>query len=97
MILVEKHVVKRGSPMFDEIDELAFRSKHLYNRANYSVRQKFFESGAILNYETLDKLLQPEESYQALPRKVSQQILMVLARNWKAFEAASKESQEVFG
>lgn len=91
MKLVEKHVVKRGSPMFAETDELAFRSKNLYNRANYSIRQEFFESRRILNYETLDKLLQPEESYQALPRKVSQQILMVLARNWKAFSAASRE------
>lgn len=91
MKLVEKHVVKRGSSMFNEIDDLAWRSKNLYNRANYSIRQQFFESGAILNYETLDKLLQSEESYQALPRKVSQQILMVLARNWKAFSAASKE------
>lgn len=91
MKLVEKHVVKRGSLMFAEIDELAFRSKNLYNRANYSVRQEFFERGAILKYEALDKLLQSEESYQALPRKVSQQILMVLARNWKAWSAATIE------
>ena len=91
MRLVEKHVVKRGSLMFAEIDELAFRSKNLYNRANYSIRQEFFESGNILKYEALDKLLQTEESYQALPRKVSQQILMVLVRNWKAWTAASKE------
>lgn len=91
MILVEQHVVKRSSPMFAEIDELAFRSKNLYNRANYSIRQTFFEGGVVLNYETLDKLLQSEESYQALPRKVSQQILMVLARNWKAWSVASKE------
>lgn len=91
MKLVEQHVVKRSSPMFAEIDELAFRSKNLYNRANYSIRQTFFEGGVVLNYETLDKLLQSEESYQALPRKVSQQILMVLARNWKAWSVASKE------
>lgn len=70
---------------------MALRSKNLYNRANYSVRQEFFESGNILNYQNLDKLLQPEESYQALPRKVSQQVLMVLARNWKAWSQATKE------
>lgn len=91
MRLVEKHVVKPSSSMFAESDDLAFRSKNLYNRANYSIRQQFFESGLILKYETLDKTLQNEESYKALPRKVSQQILMVLARNWKAWAAAIKE------
>ncbi len=89
--LVEKHVVKRSSLMFAEIDDLSFRSKNLYNRANYSIRQHFFESGLVLSYETLDKLLHSAPSYQALPRKVSQQILMVLARNWKAWSVASKE------
>ena len=54
--LVEKHVVKRSSLMFAEIDDLSFRSKNLYNRANYSIRQHFFESGLVLSYETLDKL-----------------------------------------
>lgn len=91
MKLAERHVITRNSPMFQEIDELAHLSKNLYNRANYSVRQEFFESGSVMLYEAIDKLMQPEESYQALPRKVSQQILMVLCRSWKAWQKASAE------
>ena len=34
--------------------------------------------------------MQKEESYQSLPRKVSQQTLRLLDRNWKSFFEANK-------
>ena len=77
--------------MFAEMDELAFKSKNLYNRANYSIRQEFFQSGGILSYYSIDKIMQSEESYQALPAKVSQHVLIMLCRNWKAWKQASAE------
>jgi transposase len=80
--------------MFAEVDELAFLSKNLYNRANYEIRQHFFKTGKILSYAKIDKLLQNEDSYKALPSKVSQQILMLLDKNWKAWQEADKEYQK---
>ena len=71
MKLVEKHVVKCSSPMFDEIDELAFRSKNLYNRANYSIRQEFFESGNILKYEALQYFLVKGEAVLEMEKVTS--------------------------
>lgn len=39
MGLVERHVIKLGHQFSKEIDNLAWRSKNLYNYANYLVRQ----------------------------------------------------------
>ena len=88
--LVEKHVIRKGSQGWKEIDELSFSSKNLYNRANYEIRQHFFDTGQILSYNEIAQRMQGEESYCALPRKVSQQVLRCLDRNWKAWKEANK-------
>lgn len=89
MKLVERHVIKRYHPAYIEIDQLTFKSKNLYNRANYEIRQHFFSTGEILSYPVMDKRMQTEESYQALPRKVSQQVLRGLDRNWQSWLQAT--------
>lgn len=94
MQLAEKHIVKRGHRLFQEIDALSFASKNLYNAANYVIRQNFIYGWGNLNYEKLDKLLKSHEAYKALPAKVSQQILMVLERNWKSYFEAIREYGE---
>ena len=94
MQLVEKHIIKRGHKYFEEIDKLCFASKNLYNAANYLIRQNFIYGWGYLNYNTIDKLIKPCSAYKALPAKVSQQILMVLDRNWKSFFAALSEYEE---
>ncbi|NES20519.1 MAG: transposase, partial [Symploca sp. SIO3E6] len=90
MRLVEKHVVRKCSRAGKEIDELAFKSKNLYNRANYEIRQHFFKTNQILHYNSMASRLKTEESYCALPRKVSQQVLRCLDRNWKGWKEANK-------
>src|SRR5439155_20581174 len=88
MRLVERHIINRHHELFPEIDELCFRSKNLYNLANYHMRQEFFQTGRVFSYELLDKILQSAEAYKALPAKVSQQVLIQLCRNWKSYFAA---------
>jgi putative transposase len=93
MQLVEQHIVKRGHSSFRKIDELCFKSKNLYNAALYEVRQAFFQNqSGYLNYNALQKKFQTEKQndYCALPAKVSQQILMLLDRNFKSFFEALK-------
>lgn len=85
MQLTERHVIKKSHLNYAEIDALCFRSKNLYNQANYRLRQAFIFERKYLNYNTIQKQLQSEECYKALPAKVSQQILMVLAQNWQSF------------
>lgn len=90
MQLVEKHVIKSSHKYYQEIDNLCFLSKNLYNASNYLIRQNLFKTGKILNYNQVQKLTQESVDYKAIPAKVSQQILMVLDRNWKSFLAALK-------
>jgi len=90
MKLVEKHVVRQGTRNWKEIDDLAFKSKNIYNRANYEIRQHFFKTHQILSYNSMASRMRLEESYCALPRKVSQQVLRCLDRNWKAWKEANK-------
>jgi len=94
MQLVEQHVIDRSDPRFAVIDEVAFKSKNLYNAANYEIRQTFIHENKYLNYNDMDRRMQSHEAYKALPAKVSQQILMVLDRNWKSFFEARKAYEE---
>ncbi len=54
------------------------------------MRQAFIHEGKYLNYHEIQRLMQSHEAYRALPAKVSQQILMVLDRNWTSFKEACK-------
>ncbi|MDJ0532994.1 MAG: transposase [Xenococcaceae cyanobacterium MO_207.B15] len=96
---VERHIVKEKSFLWKQIDELCFLSKNLYNYANYLVRQSFIFEGVYLGYNKIYHLVKDKPDYQALPRKVSQQVLKGLDKNWKSFFEASssyKENPEKF-
>ncbi|MEG4623697.1 transposase [Microcoleus sp. w1-18aA5] len=85
MQLTERHIIKSTEHRFAQIDELAFKSKNLYNAANYVIRQSFIYGWGYVNYNEMNRLMKSHEAYKALPAKVSQQILMVLDKNWKSF------------
>ena len=87
MILVEQHQYSKFSKHYKELDNLCFLAKNLYNVSLYHIRQHYFDTGEYLNYSDLNKLsndLFPED-YQALPRKVSQQVQKLLDSNFKSF------------
>ncbi|GGA15622.1 transposase [Okeania sp. KiyG1] len=99
MKLVERHIIQKSHRFYDEIDRLCFLSKNLYNYANYLVRQSFILENNYRHYYDLQKTLSTQSDYQAIPAKVSQQILMILDRNWKSFLAANevyKQNQSKF-
>jgi len=85
MQLTEQHIIKRDDPRYAVIDDAAFKSKNLYNAALYVVRQSFIFENKYLNYNAMDKLMKSHEAYQALPAKVSQQVLKLLDKNWTSF------------
>jgi len=88
MHLVEQHIIKPTDSRFGAIDAAAFAAKNLYNAANYRVRQSFIHDGVYLTYHEIHRQMKDTEQYHALPRKVSQQVLMLLDRSWKSFFAA---------
>jgi putative transposase len=94
MQLVEQHVISRSDPRFAAIDAAAFAAKNLYNAALYEVRQAFIFEHRYVGYAELFHLLKRHEAYTALPRKVSNDILRQLDKNWRAFFAACETYRE---
>ncbi len=90
MQLTERHIIKSTEHRFTEIDALAFKSKNLYHAANYVIRQSFIYGWGYVGYNEMNRLMKSHEAYKALPESVSQQILMVLDKNWKSFFEAVK-------
>jgi putative transposase len=82
---VERHVICKSDSRWLLIDEATFRSKELYNVANYQIRQSFCKDKGYISYPKLNRLLKASPYYQALPAKVSQQTLRLLDKNWQAF------------
>jgi putative transposase len=93
MQLVEQHLVRRSDPRYAAMDQAAFASKNLYNQANYHIRQAFFQEGKYLSYAEIFHRLKHHEAYCALPRKVSNSILIQLHTNWVAFFKANEAYQ----
>src|SRR5947208_13789669 len=85
MKLVEQHIIKRTDPRFAVIDQAAFASKNLYNQVTYQMRQAFLHEGKYLPYAEIFHRVKHLECYQALPRKVSNSILILIDKNWKSF------------
>jgi putative transposase len=73
MHLIEKHIIKKNHPYYKDIDELCFKSKNLYNKANYIVRQNFVNNNTYIDYFTLQKMLQNtnDKDYRSLPASCS--------------------------
>jgi putative transposase len=94
MQLVEQHVIRKGDARYEMLDRAAFASKNLYNAANYLIRQTFIFQGVYLNYRQMHQLMKAHPAYQALPRKVSQQVLRTLDKNWQSFFRAIAEWRE---
>ncbi len=94
MQLVEQHVINRSDPRYALIEAAAFKSKNLYNAALYEIRQAFIQKGTYLNYNEMDRRMQSHEAYKALPTKVSQQVLILLHKNWTSFFEAREAYKE---
>jgi putative transposase len=88
MQLVEQHVIKRSDSRYALIDTAAFASKNLYNLANYHMRQFFIHQGKYLSCGEVYHLVKQTDAYKALPRKVSNDVLRLLEKNWKAYRKA---------
>ncbi len=94
MQLVEQHMIGKRDPRFQRIDEMAFASKNLWNLANYYVRQSFIFEHSYLNNAAVYHLVKSSDAYQALPRKVSNQVLIQLDKAWTAFFEAVEAYRE---
>lgn len=92
---VEKHIIKQNNSYYSMLDEFCFKSKNLYNFANYQIRQEFCKNNNYITYNQMDKLLKQDNmdyDYRNMPvAQSSQQCLRLLDKNWKSFFKAIKD------
>lgn len=86
---VERHKM----PSSNNLLNLAFKSKNLYNCATFIMRQNFIRNKKIISYTQMDKILKRdyEDVYRALPAQTTQQILRLIEKDWKSFFKANKQ------
>lgn len=88
---VEKHIIKSNHNLYALIDDYSFKSKNLYNYANYLVRQEFINNGNWIKEFDLSKLCKDADCYKDLMAQSSQQTIKLLSQNWKSFFASIKD------
>lgn len=88
---VEQHLIKKSNNNYKTIDELCYKSKNVYNYANYIVRQEFINNNNWIRYNKLAEITKTSEPYRGLGSNVGQQTLKILDQNWKSFFASIKD------
>jgi len=88
---VEQHRIKKTDPMWKIVDDLCFKSKNVYNCANYIIRQEFISNHNYISSNDLDKIMQKQECYSILGSQAAQKTLQLLDKNWKSFFVAIKD------
>ena len=86
-ILVEKHIFRENHPFYEEMDNLTYLSKNLYNSTLYAIRQHFFSTGEYLSYNQVNKEFthSDQSDYRAVPAKVAKQIQKLDDKAMKSF------------
>lgn len=91
MYLTERHIIKNNK----ELDDICFKSKNLYNKALYLIRQHYFETKGYLNWISINRILVDTKDidYYSLPIRTSIQTLKLLDKNFISFFALLKKKQ----
>ncbi len=84
MQLTEQHFIKSNNTFYKECDELAFKSKNLYNSCLYIIRQAYINNKSNLLYD-LHHLMKDTEQYKELPAKVSSSVILMVQQNFKSY------------
>lgn len=91
MLKVERHIINNQHKAFKIFDEYCYKSKNIYNLANYTQRQLFINGKKILKYVDLSKQLNKTDAFKELGSNASQMTLKLVCQNWKSFFVAIKD------
>ena len=73
----EIHIVKKSHVLFPFCDDACFKSKNLYNHANFLIRQSLFHLDEMPWYNDVYFQVKRHDAYRALPAQTAQQTLRV--------------------
>jgi putative transposase len=91
--LTERQIVTKSDPRFEQLDDLCFRAKNLYNKSLYLTRHSLFNE----NFQfasNFESILRDDTEYRdyrnMLDMASAQQVLRQVSSTWKAYFAAHK-------
>lgn len=87
MLLVESHIIDKSI----ELDEITFKCKNLYNKANYIIRNEFISTGKYLSKFEMFTICKDIEEYKCLPVRIARGVLRTLDANWQSFFSCIKK------
>jgi len=82
--LTERHIITQNHENFKECDNLCFKSKNIYNRSLYLIKEDLKEN----KYDVLNKLfnyMKSEDCFKELPMKIATATLIQIQKNYKSF------------
>ena len=88
---IEKHIINKNHIAWKSFDEYCFKSKNIYNLANYTQRQLFIKGEKILKYGDLSKRLKHTDAFKDIGSNSAQMTLKLVCQNWKSFFIAIKD------
>lgn len=94
IILAEKQIVAKSDSRFEQLDNLCFRAKNLYNRAMYLTRHSLFDENFqfTTNFESdLRADVEHPDYRNMLDMASAQQVLRQVSSAWKAYFAAHRD------
>lgn len=91
---VEQIIIKPSHPKYKVLDEMCFKSKNLYNEANYVIRQEFIKNGNYISYYDMNKEFKTHENYKLAFSQPANCTLRLLDKNWKSYFRSIKDWKE---
>jgi putative transposase len=88
---VERHQINKNNEFWKACDNLCFKSKNLYNYANYIIRQSFINNKEVPKYKDLTFDLKTSEPFKDLGSNSSQHTLKMICKSWKSFLVSVKD------
>ena len=86
----EQTVIKKSNPIYNKLDNLAFKAKNIYNLCLYEQRQIYFEYKRFISYADLYRIIKDKEGYKDLPHVLGIQIVRQVSTNCSSFQKATK-------
>ena len=88
---VEQHYIGLNTHFGKFVDAYCFKSKNLYNYANYIVRESFIEDNNWIRYNKLFEMVKNSDPYKDIGSNVGQATLRMLDKAWKSFFESMKD------
>lgn len=90
MYLTEEHIINNNHKLWEECDNLTFKSKNLFNFSLYVLKNHLKENNKLLSGYDLYEKIKSEDCFKALPNDTAKEVLFQVALTYKTFFKALK-------